>query len=152
VAISESHASHIRKVRVSFWFEAPDLDPGEVTKALGLNPTHAGRRGDVRRNAAGNVLGSHEQGWWSFSSEGAVDSKDINEHVAYLQARLQVSRETLAQIAPDARTYFDVVWKSTSLYSGTGPLMDADSIAGVAALGAGIGFDIYQVDENEDAV
>jgi hypothetical protein len=43
-----------------------------------------------------------------------------------------------------------LLWKSSYLYAGTGPLVDAVSIAGIAALRAGVGFDIYQV--NEDAV
>jgi len=42
------------------------------------------------------------------------------------------------------------LWKSTCLYAGTEPLLNADSIAGVAALGAGIGFVIYQVNEETE--
>lgn len=43
-----------------------------------------------------------------------------------------------------------VFWQSTYLYAGTGPLLDAADLAGVAALGAGMGFDIYQLDEDAD--
>jgi hypothetical protein len=86
------------------------------------------------------------------STEGAVDSKDINEHFRYLRDRLNVTREILDSIAPNGRTYIDVLWQSTYLYGGTGPLLDAEAIGWAAAVGAGMGFDIYQVADDEDAV
>lgn len=61
--------------------------------------------------------------------------------------RLLPSRGAFVQ-ARAARTYFDVLWKSTYLYAGTGPLVNAASISGIAALGAGVGLDIYQVDDD----
>jgi hypothetical protein len=57
-------------------------------------------------------------------------------------------RLTILDFARDGQTAFDVLWKSTYLYAGTGPMLDADCVSGVAALGAGISFDIYQVDED----
>jgi hypothetical protein len=86
------------------------------------------------------------------SSEGAVGSKDINEHFRYLPERLGVTKAELDQLAPDCETYVDVLWKSTSLYSGTGPLLDAHAIAWSASIGARMGFDIYQVLEDDNAV
>ena len=50
-------------------------------------------------------------------------------------------------IARDGSSCRDVLWKSTYVYAGTGPSLDPASLAGVAALGAGMGFDIYQVGE-----
>jgi hypothetical protein len=101
----------------------------------------------VRRNYAGDIMGTYDRGSWYLSSEGAVDSKDINDHFHYVLERLLPGRDYFAQV-PNGETYFDVLWKSSYLYAGTGPLIDAASIAGIAALGAGVGFDIYQVDED----
>jgi hypothetical protein len=146
MTISDSHASHIQRVRVTFCFSKVELDPAAVTAAVGVNPTDVEHQGEVRRNFAGDVVGTYDRGSWYLSSEGAVESKDINDHFRYLLEHLLPARDTFVQ-APGGETYFDVLWKSTYLYAGTGPLIDSASIAGIAALGAGVGFDIYQVDE-----
>jgi hypothetical protein len=146
MAISDFHASHIRQVWVTFCFSAPGLDPSAVTAAVGIDPTDVERQGDVRRNFAGDVLGTYDRGCWYLSSKGSVGSKDINEHFTYLLERLLPSRDVFIKTGA-GETYFDVLWKSTYLYAGTGPLIDATSIAGIAALGAAVGFDIYQVDD-----
>ena len=137
---------------MAFLFEAPELDPDEVSTLLQVRATSAARRGDERLNYSGHVVGVEEHGWWSLSTEGAVDSKDINEHFRYLRDRLNVTREILDSIAPNGRTYIDVLWESTYLYAGTGPLLDAEAIDWAAAVGAGMGFDIYQVADDENAV
>jgi len=146
MTISDFYASHIQKVRVTFCFSKVELDPAAVTAAVGLNPTDVDYQGDVRRNFAGDVVGTNDRGSWYLSSEGAVESKDVNDHFRYLLEHLLPARDTFVQ-ASGGETYFDVLWKSTYLYAGTGPLIDAASIAGIAALEAGVGFDIYQVDE-----
>ena len=146
MTISEFHASHIQQVSVTFCFSAPGLDLSAVTAAVGVDPTDVDRPGDVRRNFVGNPVGTHERGCWYLSSKGVVESKDINDHFRYLLERLLPGRDVFVQTTA-GETYFDVLWKSTYLYAGTGPLVDAASIAGMAALGAGVGFDIYQVDD-----
>jgi hypothetical protein len=119
--ISEFHASHIQQVWVTFCFSAPGLDPSAVTAVVGIDPTDVERQGDVRRNFAGNVLGTYDRGSWYLSSKGAVESKDINDHFKYLLERLLPGRDVFV-LATAGETYFDVLWKSTYLYAGTGPL------------------------------
>jgi hypothetical protein len=150
MTISESHASHIRRVYVAFLVEAPELDPTRVTESLGVLPDGAARRGDERRNIQGVVIGVEENGWWRLSTEGIVVSRDINDHFHHLIDQLLPYCDILLNFAKGGETFFDVHWESTYLYAGTGPLIDKQSIAAVAALGAGMGFDIYQIDELED--
>ena len=102
---------------------------------------------DERRNHAGTVLSPEVEGWWALSTRGRVTSKDVREHLRYLHERLLPRADVFRAFAHGGETFFDVVWKSTYLHAGTGPLLDPASLAGVAALGAGMGFDIYQVDE-----
>jgi hypothetical protein len=128
--------------------EAPSLDPEAVTKTLGISASRHACRGDERRNFNGDVIGVHECGWWKLSSKDVVVSKDINDHFRFLLDRLLPFREEIISFAEGGETYFDVLWESTYLYAGTGPLLDAASIAGAAALHAGMGFDIYQIDED----
>ena len=75
---------------------------------------------------------------------------DINEHLKVLLDVLLPKREIILEFATGGETYFGVIWKSTYLYAGTGPLIEAQYLRGITELGAGIGFDIYQVDEEED--
>ena len=81
MAISELHASHIRKVEVSFCLSGPDLDPDAVTVRLGLRPDEIQRRGAERlQKRSGVVLGLYHEGMWALGSLPRVDSKDINDH------------------------------------------------------------------------
>ena len=43
--------------------------------------------------------------------------------------------------------FFDVLWESSHLYMGSGPLLDRDVLSGVAMLSGGIGFEIYAIDD-----
>ena len=148
MAISDLHASHIRRVRVTVSVSAPELDPEEVTRRIGLTPNQSNRRGEERRHPrSGVTLGHYLEGCWALSSTPAVDSKDVNDHLRWLLDRLLPCRAAILPLAVGGETYFDVLWESTYLYAGTGPLLDAEGLVGVAALSAGMGFDIYQVDE-----
>ena len=148
--ISELHASHIRKVAVSFCLLGRDLDPDAVTARLGLTPDDIQRRGDERRNKrSGALLGVYSEGLWALGSLPHVDSKDVNDHFRWVLGQVLPHREAVLEFARGGESFFNVLWKSTYLYAGTGPLIDAECLAGVAALGGGMGFDIYQVDEAE---
>ncbi len=142
MTISESHASHIRRVRVDFLLEGCQLDPDTVTQAVGVRPSLYARQGDERRNVKGDVVGTHERRWWQLSSKDAITSKDINDHFRFLLDRLLSCREAILNFAEGGETFFGVLWESSYLYAGTGPVLDPECIAGVAALGAGMGFDI----------
>jgi uncharacterized protein DUF4279 len=143
------YLSTIRRVHVEFDLSAHDLDPDKVSLALKIKPSRSARRGDERRNPRGTLLSPYKEGWWQLSSEGKVKSKDINKHFEYLLRRLLPHKETILSFAKDktGETYFDVLWESTYLYAGSGPLLSSQSIKGMAELNASIGFDIYQIDE-----
>jgi hypothetical protein len=156
MSINELHASHIGRIGVDFYLESPTLAPSEVTAALGLQPDKFASRGDARRNYVGTLLSPHQKGFWSLSSKGKVQgdlhSKDINEHLMFLLKLLLPHRENILRFAKAGETFFDVLWESSYLYAGTGPVISRECIEGIAQLSAGIGFDIYQIDgvENEE--
>jgi hypothetical protein len=135
--INELEVSHIGRVGVSFHLSSRTLEPDEVTKALNVLPELVS-------------VPPSTHGFWSLSSqgkvEGVLESKDINEHLRYLLRKLLPYRETILDFARDGETYFDVLWESSYLYSGTGPEIASDCIAGICQLNAGLGFDIYQID------
>lgn len=147
MGINELHASHIRQVRVSFSISGQSLLPEQVTKAIGIQPDQSAQKGDEKRNNQREIIGVHSESFWVLSTEGKIESKDINDHLRHLLSLLLPYRETILKFAEDGETYFDVLWKSTYLYAGTGPVIERGCLYGVAQLGAGMGFDIYQVDE-----
>jgi hypothetical protein len=53
----------------------------------------------------------------------------------------------LAMMPRRAPGFNDVDWESWYLYAGTGPAIDSRAVTGAAALGAGMDFDIYQIDK-----
>jgi len=150
--ISPEHASHIRGVNVAFMLLGDDLDPSAVTAALGILPHSCARKGDERRSPGNQLLGHNRQGWWRLDSTPLLkvtgdEAKDINEHLKALLEQLLPHRASILDFAARNESYVDVVWKSTYLYAGTGPLIESQYLKGITDLGAGIGFDIYQIDE-----
>ncbi len=155
MSINELHASHIGRVGVDFFVASPSLNPSEVTAALGIQPDDFASRGDERRNYGGGLLSPHEQGFWLLTSKGKVqgelESKDIDEHLMFLLKLLLPHKEVILKFAEGGETSFSVLWESSYLYAGTGPVISRECIAGIAQLGADIGFDIYQIEAAEDA-
>ena len=128
MTINEFYASHIGRVAVSFNLSSPTLDPEEVTRVLNISPELVS-------------IPPSTGGFWSLSSqgkiEGALEAKDINEHLRYLLSMLLPCEETILEFAKGGETYFDVLWESSYLYAGTGPLIASDCIAGICQLNAG---------------
>jgi len=147
MGISESHASYIGRVGVDFCLSGDELEPGVVTSRIGIPPSVSARRGDARLGPQGREVGTHNIGLWRLSSEGAVLSKDINDHFAVLLDRLLPHQAVLREFAAAGEAFFIVFWESSYLYAGTGPVIDSRAVSGAAALGAGMDFDIYQIDE-----
>jgi len=128
--LNETHLSHIGRVRVSFYVSAPDLNPDEVTAAIGVEADLKAKRGDERRNYPGQVISPHEKGVWMISTKGKITSKDVNEHFLLLLSILVPHQEVLASLVQEANgeTDFDVLWESSYLYAGTGPLLSRAAI------------------------
>jgi hypothetical protein len=151
MAISDLHASHIRRVKVTFYVFGTDLDPEVVTSSIGVVPCSSAKRGGERRNPAGTPLTPHTKGHWAFSSVPSVTSKDINDHFAKVLSVVLPHVDVLSRFAEGGETFFDVLWESTYLYAGTGPQIEPCHVQGVASLRAGLGFDIYEIDEPAEA-
>lgn len=146
--LSEEYLSHIGRVGVSFYLSAPDLDPAQVTAKLGVSPDSMAKRGDERRNHAGQVISPHKKGYWRISTKGKLTSKDINEHFSFLLSVLLPHQEALLRLIWEltAEMDFDVLWESNYLYAGSGPILSRETVKGVSQLEASIGFDIYQIE------
>jgi hypothetical protein len=150
MGLSDLHLSHIRKVAVGFIISGKNLNPQEITNALGLQPDLSATRGDEQRNLKGALLAPYDAGFWRLDTKAKVQSKDINDHFRYLLSILLPHRDAILNLSQEGDIYFDVLWQSTYLYAGTGPIIDRDSLQGISQLQASMGFDIYQIDEEEE--
>jgi hypothetical protein len=142
--ISKFEESTILAVRVAFSLAGPRLIPCEVTSGIGITPDFTIEAGAPWLNPLGKQIGQHETGMWGISSARRVQSKDINDHLRYLIKILLPRKRSLRDLTQENESFFDVLWKSSYLNAGAGLRLDAECLQGVAALNAGIRFDIYQ--------
>jgi hypothetical protein len=69
----------------SLSFAGDRLNPAEISRLLGVEPTTAYRKGEVYKRTRGHeVVG--RTGLWLLSSRGHVKSGELNDHLAYLTA------------------------------------------------------------------
>lgn len=72
----------------SLRFFGDRLEPHRITKILDTVPTVAYRKGEVFKKSKGQEIRGRT-GLWLVSSEGNVNSRDLNEHLDYLLAILR---------------------------------------------------------------
>ncbi len=153
--LDKNYASQIGTVHVDFELSSPSLDPSVVTATLGILPDRSWNLGEEPLTANGKAkLAPREDGLWVLSSENKIQGdesvvKDINDHLHYLLDRLLPYQKPIQEFAKDGDIFFDVLWTSRRLFAGDGPQISKQCLAGIAALGADIGFDIYPIDDSD---
>lgn len=140
--LSEFYLATIVEVGASFGFMGFLCHPSEITSVLELAPTLARREGEQIALANGKHILAPTSEWTLFST---VDSKDVNVHLRELLGRLGAVSSRIRSVWGSPS--FSVLWKGNYLYAGNGPFYEKDVIAGIAALGADLWQDIYQVDD-----
>jgi len=90
---------------VSLVLADPDLDPQLISETLGITPTYTCAKGQIftpptsrRRRDASPQLSS--KGYWELSSVSAIESNDVEPHVAWLVDKLRPATAQLANL-PD---------------------------------------------------
>lgn len=148
--LNELYLSHIGEVGAAFVISSKTLDPSVLTLHTQIQPTLSARNGDEARDYKRHVLSTpHDEGFWRVSSNEKVFSKDVNDHCIYLLDLLLPHEDIILRTLRDVvgEACFDILWESSYLYAGTGPVLSKEVIDGVSRLNASIGFDIYQIDE-----
>lgn len=84
------------KIMVSLSLYGEDLDPNRATFVLGIQPTHAHRKGDPIDGQEGNYFG---EGWWSRASELPLSDDDISSHILSITRKIECSAEDIAKIS-----------------------------------------------------
>jgi hypothetical protein len=147
MAISDFHASTIIKVRAYFGFWQFDCDPSDITTSLNIDADKIWRKGVKRQLRNGTEI---ENQWNSWTIESKGNSKDANDHLRELLARLEGKEKLVAQ--QFGKPSFSVIWKGNYLYAGSGPFYESDVLKGIAGFGADLWQDIYQIDQRDDEI
>jgi hypothetical protein len=110
------------------------LDPSEVTALLGIEPTHAGRKGDTARTSAGTER-TLKTGYWRFS----VDADDVRFEpaIGHALATFDHVDINLGSIAGVTDAFFDVFGTGGRNIQTIGGYfsLTAEQVARMAALG-----------------
>ena len=116
------------------------LDPEEVSRALGITPTIARRKGDTYGNPKRPVVS--RTGIWALESEGAVAGADLEAHLGFLLNQLVFKASVVAKLIQGGLTG-DILCYWMSGTGQGGPALGAETIRRIASLGVGLEFDCY---------
>lgn len=132
----------IDETRLTLSVHGDDLDPDEVTRLLSCSPTHSRRRGDPRPRSQH----PYTNGCWLLSVEGKAPVEP-DHPLASLLDRVPSD----PSVWDTLRTRYSVAL-GFGLFQGAwnrGFDLSAGVLARVAALGLGLGFDIYADDDGD---
>lgn len=136
----------------SFRLRGDALDPGAITRATGLTPHQAHRKGDPRPSSNSAPWRS---GLWSLHSESALPRTDnhLEDHVNWLLDQLEPVTDVLTQFCADDDLTADFFCGYFMHQSNSGFEFSTRTLARIVALDATLGIDIYGPDpDDEDRV
>jgi hypothetical protein len=118
-----------------------EVDPESVSKTLGFEPTDSFRTGDVHCQGK---LRRKTNGWF-FCTESSMDSKDTEEHIDLILAKLDGKGEAVATLQA-AGCYLDIF--SFWTFDGQGgPSLTAEQMLMLGKLGIAVCWDVYADEE-----
>ncbi|MEQ9888608.1 DUF4279 domain-containing protein [Pectobacterium zantedeschiae] len=119
-----------------------EMHPDEVSAILNIEPTQKNIIGDRKTNSLGRTREVKTSGWF-LSSEDFVFSKDLRDHIDWIVAKLDASREGLKKLqnTPDVNMTLSCVWWSPVGHSG--PVLWPEQMKALADLDLECAFDIY---------
>lgn len=125
------------------------LEPDDVTKVLGLQPSQALRSGQLVPTAT--QVRRQELGVWLLKSEGQIVSTSLERHLNYLLDLIEPGAEALRQLrrSQDVTADFFCFWMSATGHGG--PVFSAKLLERVAGVGAELGIDFYGGGETDDS-
>ena len=108
-----------------------DFNPEDITRRLGLTPTHTRLTGEVI--PGGHARGLASTSVWAIDSDLIIEADTIEPHLAWLFDLLEPRMETLSAIvANGAFAYADCFWSSRGMSGG--PWITPESMVRLAAL------------------
>lgn len=108
-----------KKTNVMFRIVGDEIDPDEITKLLGIQPTRSFAKDEEYNSKSGQVL-QRPIGHWSICSEGLVNSTSTEKHARYLLNILEPSIDAVGKYRnnPNFRTSIIFWWEATDEHGG----------------------------------
>jgi len=136
----------LSRVHVSFRFTSDALDPRLVTQELGITPESAHRKGAVTL-IRGVPRGRRATGVWIMSSQ-LPDSAFLDQHLKALLTVLEPKAKAIQELKD--KGYAPEFYCGLFLEDwNEGTTLSPDTLGRIAALGAQLGLDVYNVAEED---
>jgi hypothetical protein len=119
-----------------------DLNPDDVSRLLGLEPSRVQRKGEQQYPKNPESPLRFRSGGWHLSTKGHVESRDLRRHLDWLLERLEPKRDILLRLSREGCA-MDLFCFWCSARGQGGPELDAVRMGRLSALGLTIRFDIY---------
>ncbi len=101
-------------ISVNFSLRSEALVPAEITKQMGIEPSHAFMKGDEFDSRSGKHR--HPWGIWQLRSNPAVLSGDVAAHVDYILGILGPNRKVIEGFLKDSKYYVEVRIRWSAAY------------------------------------
>jgi hypothetical protein len=130
---------------VSFGFRADDLDPAEITAAIGVSPTRSFRRGDVFIS----VGIERRRPWGVWVLETRRSSNNIDDHLEDLLLDLEPRKDVIRRINDRAgfHTLLKIWWIQTDITIGLS--INGQLLSRASALVESVGVTIREDDSSD---
>jgi ABC-type transporter Mla subunit MlaD len=116
------------------------LVPAEVSRLLHLEPADAAAKGDRMVSSSGKPrIASTAR--WILTTQGTLDSTDLEAHVLWLLDRLEAARVMPLTLPGVSRADVSCYWASAT--GNGGPDFSPETLARLAQLNLRLGFDLY---------
>lgn len=135
----------VEEFTIALRIRHPSIEPGEITRTLGLEPRHSWKAGEDRRSPAGKPLGGayRESCWMGVLAQSPEHSSEpVNIETALLQtlAQLRRSRQFLAKLkgeGGEVEIHISIVGHDTFRLE-----LSAEALANLGRLGLAIAIDV----------
>lgn len=131
--------------RASFRLMGERLDPDAITRATGLVPHHAHRKGEARPRSRTTELPPWRSGRWSLDSSNALETSGnhLEDRVTRLLDQLEPVADAVIRLCAEHGLKADFFCGYFMGQSNSGFELSARTLERIAALGATLGIDIY---------
>jgi len=123
-----------------------DFDAEDITRRLGLEPTHARSKGEAPLHRRARTLASTSV--WAIDSSSSIEADTVEPHLAWLLNLLEPRVEALSAMRRGGVfAYADCFWASPGL--GGGPWITPQSMGWLAALDLPLIISFYAASEDD---
>ena len=122
------------------------LSPERISAALGVEPTHSFKKGDLKAQHKVVTIPRHPTNGWFYSTKGQSTSRDCRRHLDMLIERVLTNVEAIADLR---RQGCDIDLTVFYSYTQGGPTISPAQMRSLAAAGVDVWWDLYRASEDE---